>query len=179
MRLRKLVIGYCLTALLLISRNGAKVIGTPTTAEKFAFILGLKRLGYSRLGYSLNRHCSRQWFGVLPCAPGGGVPGCFCACAGGARDSSCAGCGILTNFLRCMYMWLWQLDVPQAASCPRAVSSTPFLGLPCSQKSVGWVVSKFQRKDGHDITSSRKTTIYPCTANATVTVFIIHVLYTC
>ena len=40
----KLVIGYCLTAL--ISCNGAKVIGPPTNEAKFAFILGLERLGY-------------------------------------------------------------------------------------------------------------------------------------
>ena len=30
--------------------------------------------------------------------------------------------------------------------------------------SVGWVVSKFQREDGADITSSRKASICPCTA---------------
>ncbi len=76
----KLVFGYCLTAVLLISQ----AIGAPTNDEKFVFILGLERLDYS-----LNHHRSCQRLGVgnkyhrQMCVPaeGGGSSIRFCACS--------------------------------------------------------------------------------------------------
>jgi hypothetical protein len=73
-------------------------------------------------------------------------------------------------------MWCGDLDEPLAMSCLYTVASTPFLGSQCFQTSVGWVVSKFQREDGGDITSSRKRQDHYLPLygnNATVTAFIV------